>query len=874
MEYISFSENDDFSVALLIKESALKENLLEYYYLDFLEKYNVDISNFVAIGCPYNSNNKVSNTEIKVFYADLLPQLVSQDIQTIIIADSAYFKVLTNSRKAEGFYGTTLKCVIPGFEHIDVLLLPNYQAILHNPAIEPKIQVCLKHIVKHLGTTVTQFQDEPEINVTVLNTLDEIVAGLQSYFNEPKLAVDIEAYSLEFHEAGIATIAFAKSKTEAIAFSCDLQQIKHETHYHEFCPNYDVRETLLDFFTHYEGELVFHNAPYDLSVLIFVLYMKEQLGHIPGMLEGIRAFQHNVIDTKLITYLATNNTVKNSLGLKENVLEYLGNYALEDDIDDIRVIPVSKLLQYNGKDTAGTYYLYEKNMPVLIQDNQESVHDTIFRPSIALVTQMNLVGMPLNRKQTFKVHRKLKAIRKNLYKEIQKNDVIKLFTEELQWIEHDKKHADWKNKTAPFSHFSYVKYNPNSSSQTQNLLYTFCELPVLDLNKSKKPSVKAKHIKKLINHTDDQKIKNMVQLLCDYADVKILIQNFTSKFITKMVKHIDGHWYLHGNFVLGGTKSGRMSSKSPNMQNIPSAGNPYAKLIKSCFEAPPGWIMVGADFASLEDRISALTTKDPNKLKVYTDGYDGHCLRAYYYYSDEMPDIDPNSVESINSIEHLYKSHRKESKAPTFALTYLGTHYTLMNNCGFPKEKAIRIYEAFHTMYSKSDEWVEERIQFAAKHGYIDIAFGLRLRTPTLKNCVYGSKSMPYEAVAESRTVGNACGQSYGMLNNRAGIAVQEQTLNSKYAEFVLPIAHIHDAQYFIVLECPEVITWTNKVVTTEMFWQELPEIQHDEVTLGGNLDIFYPNWAYHVTLPLDVSSDQIETIVNNHVEEIYEELN
>ena len=42
-----------------------------------------------------------------------------------------------------------------------------------------------------------------------------------------------------------------------------------------------------------------------------------------------------------------------------------------------------------------------------------------------------------------------------------------------------------------------------------------------------------------------------------------------------------------------------------------------SKLIKSCFAAPKGKIFAGLDFASLEDRISALTTKDPNKLKVY-----------------------------------------------------------------------------------------------------------------------------------------------------------------------------------------------------------------------------------------------------------------
>lgn len=49
--------------------------------------------------------------------------------------------------------------------------------------------------------------------------------------------------------------------------------------------------------------------------------------------------------------------------------------------------------------------------------------------------------------------------------------------------------------------------------------------------------------------------------------------------------------------------------------------------------------MVGADYSSLEDRINALLTKDTNKIKVYVDGYDGHCLRAYAYFKDQMPDI-------------------------------------------------------------------------------------------------------------------------------------------------------------------------------------------------------------------------------------------
>ena len=52
-----------------------------------------------------------------------------------------------------------------------------------------------------------------------------------------------------------------------------------------------------------------------------------------------------------------------------------------------------------------------------------------------------------------------------------------------------------------------------------------------------------------------------------------------------------------------------------------------------------------------------------------TAGYDGHCLRAYSYFKERMPDIDPSSVNSINSIKSRYKEARQESKAPTFALT-------------------------------------------------------------------------------------------------------------------------------------------------------------------------------------------------------------
>lgn len=353
----------------------------------------------------------------------------------------------------------------------------------------------------------------------------------------------------------------------------------------------------------------------------------------------------------------------------------------------------------------------------------------------------------------------------------------------------------------------------------------------------------------------------ILQALIELAEVSIILDTFVSAFVQRTVKKADGMWYLHGNFNLGGTLSGRLSSSKINLQNLPSTGSKYAKIIKQCFKAPPGWFMTGADFNSLEDMISALTTKDPNKLKVYTDGYDGHCLRAYAYYGDQMPDI-VETVDSINSIAKKYKPLRQASKGPTFALTYQGTWHTLVNNLGLPKDKAQMIEERYHELYEVSDKWVQDRLEKATQDGFVTIAFGLRLRTPILSQTILNKANTPYEASAEGRTAGNAMGQSYGMLNNRAAIEFQERLLASQYWRDILPISHIHDAQYFLIRQVPEVIEWYNKNLVECMAWQKLPEIQHDTVKIGGECEIFYPSWAEGNTIPNGAQLDEVKSLV------------
>ena len=220
------------------------------------------------------------------------------------------------------------------------------------------------------------------------------------------------------------------------------------------------------------------------------------------------------------------------------------------------------------------------------------------------------------------------------------------------------------------------------------------------------------------------------------------------------------------------------------------------------------------------------------------------------------------SVASINSIEHLYKNLRQDSKAPTFALTYQGTYKTLMTNCGFPLEKAKMVEERYHQLYKVSDAWVAAKLDQACKDGYVTCAFGLRVRTPLLHQVIRGTAKTPYEAEAEGRTAGNALGQSWGLLNTRASVEFMEKVRSSEHRLEIKPCAHIHDAQYYLVKEDIAAVMFLNEHLVKACQWQDHPDIEHDEVKLGGEVSLFFPNWSTEITIPNGATKEQILDLV------------
>ena len=224
--------------------------------------------------------------------------------------------------------------------------------------------------------------------------------------------------------------------------------------------------------------------------------------------------------------------------------------------------------------------------------------------------------------------------------------------------------------------------------------------------------------------------------------------------------------------------------------------------------------------------------------------------------------LEEYNVKQINQIAKLYPELRQKSKAPTFALQYGGTWITLVKNLGMTKEEAKSIEDNYHILYQVSDEWAEDRIAFATKNGFLECAFGLRIRTPLLFQTVRTVKNNIHAAEKEGRSALNAVTQSWGMLINRSANVLIRKLIDSDYYDSIYPVNTIHDAIYFIFLDDLSTIEWLNNNLVDQMRWNDHPAIKSNDVPMEAALDIG-KDWAKQFTLPNYATHEQIDTVRN-----------
>lgn len=861
MRHLTFGQEVKSSYKICILVNDIRKDEIEKAYI---KPYGLDPEDVLVLNLHTDSKKKHTPVkEIKAYILEeLIPVLKEQGVEYLVVTNGDYFKTLTGKANIDKTFGYMLDTKFGPWK---LVYVPNFRAIFFDPVkVTNRISAGMYALTSWINGT---YQD-PGIDIIKYYRYPETVKDIEFYlwtlikFPKPALTVDIEAFSLKPYSAGIGTISFAWNKNEGIAFPVD---IKGDPEYLT-----QVRALLKDFFKQYTGKLIFHKIDYDVSVLIYQLFMDNLLDN-EGLLEGLSVMLRNWDCTRLITYLATNSCAGNDLRLKIQAQEYAGDYAV-DEIKNIRAVPLPQLLQYNLVDALSTWYVYDKHYPRMVADNQLDIYENIFKPAMVDIIQMQLTGMPVDRERVQEVRKILEIENQRIIDLMSQNDLVQEMVYELneEWV--DQKNIELKKKVVTFAD-AEEEFNPNSGAQLIRLIYNKMGLPVIAKTDTGLASTDADALKDLLNHTTDPKTLEFLHALIDYRGVNKILTSVIPALEQAQIGP-DGWSYLFGNFNLGGTISGRLSSSDPNLQNLP-AKEGHSKLVKSCFKAPEGWFFCGIDFNSLEDRISALTTKDPNKLKVYTDGYDGHALRAVAYFGEYMPDIDPNSVDSVNSVakkDSKYANYRQDSKVPTFALTYDGTWRTLMNKSGFSEEKAIKVANAYHELYEVSDKWVAKKLDQASIDGFVTVAFGLRVRTPLLHQVVRNTSKTPYEAQAEGRKAGNALGQSWCLLNSRAGSEFMNGVRASEHRHSIKPCCQIHDAQYYLVKNAQEIVRYANEHVVKACQWQDHPDIAHDEVKLGGEFSIFWPDWSSECVLKNDSTITQINLTFKEHLAKLRKE--
>jgi len=850
--------NSTPDTAVLIKDYDVTEknktNLM-YRYIQKLTALGVEKPGFrfTFLGLVQNpdSKKKVNKTVALECLGNILEHCDIQGITTLLCTDATYFQLLTGRSKLEESIDGVYKVVITGFEHITVLPSLHYNALIMAPQKESVLEKSLKVLAMHLNGSYSKPGADVLKDYTKCYSANELKRVLNEYMVLPEITCDIEATHLKFYKSELLTIAFGKDKHTAM--TCAVHHL-----YHNQLESNSIKQVLKEFFINYKGKVWFHNALFDVKQLTYRLFMRS-LDDFTGMQEGLDAFE-NVHDTFMVAYLAKNSTYRQGLGLKELSKEFMGEYA--EDVKEAIKVPLEDLMLYNAKDCCATWYVLDTYRPIMIQDDQQYVYDTIMQPSMKPLLKMMLTGLPIDLGRTEEARIELQAKLDDAVNTLNKSHYVKRAVSVLKYNAAEKYNATHKTKKINANDVE-LEFNPNSSDQLRLLLFEILGFEEIEKTKAGKSSTKRNFIEEYLAEAKadgESDVVSCLEALVNVSQISIILNTFITAFEELSVEHPSGYKFLKGNLKLGGTQSGRLSSSEPNLQNLPS-GSKYGKIIKNCFVAPKGWLFAGADFSALEDRIGAILSNDMNKTKEFAYGFDGHSLRALAFFPEELPEgLSIDSLEDNKLIKKQYGDIRGKSKGPSFAMQYGCGPGKIQQLLKCSKAKAEEVYSAFHNLYSGLSKFAQVNKIQGMTNGYVTGAFGLRLRTPKLKAHRAGTKEST-EVGSEARSASNMVTQSWGMLMNRALIEFNQRLENSEFKHKVRLINTIHDAGYLLVKAEPEVVEWVNINFVECMKWQD-GLIASDEVKMEAEVD-FGLDWAHQETLHNNASKEECKAFID-----------
>jgi len=313
-------------------------------------------------------------------------------------------------------------------------------------------------------------------------------------------------------------------------------------------------------------------------------------------------------------------------------------------------------------------------------------------------------------------------------------------------------------------------FNLNSPKQIQDILFNQLGLPVKKKTPSGTPS------------TDEDVLQELAldyplpKLLLEYRGMAKLKSTYTDK-LPRMVDKNTGR--VHTSYNQAVAVTGRLASSDPNLQNIPVRSQ-EGRRIREAFIAPPGSLLVSADYSQIELRIMAHLSHDAGFLKAFAAGEDIHRATAA-----EVFGVTPAEVSS---------EQRRYAKVINFGLIYGMSAFGLASQLGIERAAAQSYIDRYFARYPGVADYMNRTRETARAQGYVETVFGRRLWLPE----IHGGNGMRRQA-AERAAINAPMQGTAADLIKLAMIAVHRYLLAEKLQSRI--IMQVHDE---LVLEVPE----------------------------------------------------------------------
>ena len=250
------------------------------------------------------------------------------------------------------------------------------------------------------------------------------------------------------------------------------------------------------------------------------------------------------------------------------------------------------------------------------------------------------------------------------------------------------------------------EFNINSPKQLGTALFEKLDLPGAKKTKSGY-STSADVLESIRN------VHPAINMILEYRTLAKL----KSTYCDSLVKVTDSSGRIHSIFNQTETRTGRISSLEPNLQNIP-VRTEVGRELRKFFIAEDNYTLVDADYSQIELRVLAHIADDTEMIKAFKNGTDVHTVTASQVFG--MP------VDMVSS------TMRSRAKAVNFGIVYGIGAFSLAKDIGVTRKEADNYIKAYLAHYSGVDSYMNEVVEKAKNQGYVDTMFGRRRYLPEL----------------------------------------------------------------------------------------------------------------------------------------------